>query len=121
MSTTQPSTPSTLPHQFTGVTALARANIYFGGKVISHTLLMQDGTKKTLNLVYPGRFHFLTDEFATRMEVISGACFIKYDGQNNWDPYSIKGEFTFEVPVRAGFEIEVRSGICEYVCTFIRP
>jgi hypothetical protein len=29
---------STLPTEFTNVTAVCKANVYFGGKVVSHTL-----------------------------------------------------------------------------------
>ena len=25
----------------------------------------------------------------------------------------------FEVPAKAGFDIEIKSGICEYICTFL--
>ena len=25
----------------------------------------------------------------------------------------------FEVPAKSGFEIEVRAGICEYICSFL--
>ena len=37
--------------QFSNVTALAKANVYFDGKVVSHTILLPDGTKKTLGLI----------------------------------------------------------------------
>ena len=37
---------TTIPQQFPGVTALTKANIYFDGKVVSHTLLLPDGSKK---------------------------------------------------------------------------
>jgi purine/pyrimidine-nucleoside phosphorylase len=120
MTQSSSSPAAAIPHQYNNVTVLTRANTYFGGKVLAHTFLMNDGSKKTLNIVFPGRFHFLTDEFATRMEVIAGTCYIKLDGQNNWETYTTKSDFVFEVPSRAGFEIEVRSGICEYVCSFIR-
>jgi purine/pyrimidine-nucleoside phosphorylase len=113
--------PQTIPQEFKGVTALTRATIYFGGKIVAHTIFAPDGTKKTLGLVYPGRFHFLTDDLATRMEIVAGECHVKFDGQNNWEAHSIKKDFVFEVPSRSGFEIEVRGGICEYVCTFIKP
>ena len=39
---------------FSDVTASAKANIYFDGKVISHTLVTAEGDKKTLGLIYPG-------------------------------------------------------------------
>ena len=51
---------SSLPTQFTGVTVHTKANVYFDGNVISHTLLLPDDTKKTLGLIRPGSYHFKT-------------------------------------------------------------
>jgi uncharacterized protein YaiE (UPF0345 family) len=102
--------------EFGGVTAIAKANIYFDGKVVSHTLLFPDGSRKTLGLIYPGSFHFGTDA-AERMEVVSGACRVRLDGGSAWN--SFEAGQAFEVPAKSGFDIEVGSGICEYVCSFL--
>ena len=59
------------PEQFTGVTAIAKANVYFDGKVVSHTILLPGGAKKTLGLIYPGSYHFGTAA-PERMEIIAG-------------------------------------------------
>ena len=104
------------PVDFKNVTAVAKANVYFDGKVVSHTILFADGSKKTLGLIYPGPFHFGTDQ-AERMEIIAGTCTVKLDGQNATQDYAA-GTF-FDVPAKSGFDIEVKSGICEYVCSFI--
>ena len=56
---------------FENVNAEALANIYFDGKVISHSLITQEGDKITVGLIYPGEYHFNTD-LAERMEIISG-------------------------------------------------
>ena len=47
--------------EFKFVTAVAKANIYFDGKVVSHTILLPNNSRKTLGLIYPGKFHFGTD------------------------------------------------------------
>lgn len=107
---------STIPTQFSGVTAVAKANIYFEGKVVSHSILFPDGSKKTLGLIYPGRFHFGTDK-AERMEIVAGSCHVRLDGQTAIKDYAA-GQ-TFEVPAKSGFDIEVKSGICEYICSFL--
>jgi len=107
---------SKIPDRFTGVTAVAKANIYFDGKVVSHSILFPDGSKKTLGLIYPGRFHFGTDK-AERMEIVDGSCNVKLDGQTTIKDYAA-GQ-TFEVPAKSGFDIEVKSGICEYICSFL--
>ena len=102
--------------QFTNVTALAKANVYFEGKVVSHTILAADGSKKTLGLIYPGKFHFGTDK-AELMEIVAGECSVKLDGSDAMNVYA--GGSAFEVPAKSGFDIEVASGIAEYVCSFI--
>jgi hypothetical protein len=101
---------------FSNVTAIAKANVYFAGKVVSHTILFPDGTKKTLGLIYPGKFHFGTEK-AERMEIIAGECRVKIGGENGILNYA-KG-MAFEVPAHSGFDIEVLDGICEYVCSFL--
>jgi purine/pyrimidine-nucleoside phosphorylase len=107
---------STIPAEFKGVTAVAKANVYFDGKVVSHSILFPDGSKKTLGLIYPGQFHFGTDK-AERMEIVAGSCIVKLDGKAETKAYSA-GQL-FEVPAKSGFDIEVKTGLCEYVCSFI--
>lgn len=104
------------PEKFLGVTAMTKANVYFDGKVVSHTILLPDGAKKTLGLIYPGKFHFGTDK-AERMEIVAGDCVIKLAGQTSTQ-HCAAGQF-FEVPAKSGFDIEVTTGICEYICSFL--
>jgi hypothetical protein len=107
---------SSLPTQFTDVTVLTKANVYFDGKVISHTLLVPGGAKKTLGLIYPGSYHFGT-EAPERMEIIAGDCRVTLDGTTAARDYAA-GTF-FDVAGKSGFTIEVRSGLCEYICSFL--
>jgi uncharacterized protein YaiE (UPF0345 family) len=107
---------ATIPTQFSGVSAVAKANVYFDGKVVSHSILFPDGSKKTLGLIYPGKFHFGTDK-AELMEIVAGSCAVKLDGQTEVKTYA--AGTAFEVPAKSGFDIEVTSGIAEYICSFI--
>jgi uncharacterized protein YaiE (UPF0345 family) len=105
------------PLQFPNVTAIAKANVYFDGKVVSHTILLAGGEKKTLGVIYPGQFHFGT-EAAEVMEIVAGRCRVRLDGETAWQDH---GPGTrFRVPARSGFDIEVEAGIAEYVCSFER-
>ena len=104
------------PVQFENVTAVAKANVYFDGKVVSHTLLFPDGSKKTLGLIYAGKFHFGTDK-AELMQIVAGACSVKVEGEGEIRSYPAGAEFT--IPAKSGFDIEVADGICEYVCSFL--
>ena len=103
--------------EFNGVTAVTKANVYFDGQVVSHTLIFPDGSKRTLGLIYPGRFHFGTDK-PERMEIVAGICEVKLDGQSETKRYQA-GE-AFDVPGKSGFDIAVNDGICEYICSFLQ-
>ncbi len=102
--------------EFKGVTVVAKANVYFDGKVVSHTILMADGSRKSVGVIFPGKFHFGTDK-AERMEITAGECEVKIDGKPGVGKYAAGQQF--EVAAKSGFDIEVKAGVCEYVCTFL--
>ncbi len=104
-----------VPEQLSGVTVKLKANVYFDGKVVSHTLLFPDGKKKTVGLIYPGSFHFNTDA-AERMDIIAGSCRVQRDGETAWSTFSAGTDFT--VAAKSGFQIVVESGPAEYLCSF---
>jgi hypothetical protein len=107
---------SALPTQFSGVTVHTKANVYFDGKVVSHTVWFADNTKKTLGLIYLGSFHFGTGA-PERMEIVAGACRVTLDGSTAGRDYA--AGTSFDVPGKSGFTIEVGDGICEYICSFL--
>ena len=104
-----------VPSQFDGVSVVCKANVYFDGKVVSHSVLFPDGTKKTLGLIYPGTYTFNTDA-AERMEIVAGACRAAMAGEGESRAYAA-GTY-FDVPAKSSFEISVESGIAEYICSF---
>ena len=104
------------PVQIEGVTVLAKANVYFDGKVVSHTILRADGTRQSVGVIFAGKFHFGTDK-AERMEITAGECAVKLDGKPDGKRYAAGQRF--EVPAKSGFDIEVKAGLCEYVCTYL--
>ena len=101
---------------FSNVTVSARANIYFDGRVVSHTIVFPDATKKTLGLIYPGKFHFGTAA-PERMEIIAGACEVIIDGTS--EVVVVEGGSSFDVAGNSGFTVTVKDGICEYICSFL--
>ena len=102
--------------KFNQATVTAKANVYFDGKVVSHSVVLSDGAKKTLGLIYPGSYHFNTDQ-AEQMEIIAGACNVKLDDSEESNSYGENQ--SFHVKANSGFTIEVNDGICEYICSFI--
>jgi uncharacterized protein YaiE (UPF0345 family) len=105
-----------VPEKFIGVTAVTKANVYFDGSVVSHAIIFPDGSKKTLGLIYPGKYHFNT-EAAERMEIVAGSCSVALDGIVKENSY--RAGDAFEVSAKSGFTIEVQDGICEYICSFL--
>lgn len=101
---------------FPNITVDAKANVYFEGKVVSHTVIFPDGAKKTLGLIYPGKFHFGTAA-PELMEIIAGNCEVMLDGSA--DTLAIEAGSAFEVPGNSGFTITVDGCICEYICSFL--
>ena len=46
---------------FENVTIIKKANVYYGGQVISRTMLFADGAKKTLGFMQVGDYEFGTE------------------------------------------------------------
>jgi uncharacterized protein YaiE (UPF0345 family) len=107
---------SSLPAQFAGVTVVTKANVYFDGNVVSHTVLFADAAKKTLGLIRPGSYYFGTGA-AERMEIVAGECTVTQKDATTSQTYGA-GTF-FDVPANSGFTIVVKTGFCEYICSFL--
>lgn len=104
----------TVPEKFDNVSVVCKANIFFDGKVVSHTVLIGQ-EKKTLGLIYPGSYRFNT-EAPERMDITAGTCRAKLAGEKDWKTYGA-GSF-FRVPGKSYFEIAVDEGIAQYLCSF---
>jgi purine/pyrimidine-nucleoside phosphorylase len=111
----RPNMPA-LPTEFSGVTVATKANIYFDGNVVSHTVVFPDKMKKTLGLIRPGSYHFNTGA-PERMEIVAGSCRVTLDGTK--EPHEYPAGTYFDVPGKSGFTIAVSSGLCEYICSFL--
>jgi len=109
-----PSSP--IMTSFSNVTVDAKANVYFDGRVVSHTVHFPDGSNKTLGLIYPGKFHFGTAA-PERMEIIAGSCVAVLDGTSELT--AVAAGSAFEVAANSGFTITVADDICEYICSFL--
>lgn len=102
--------------QFENVTALAVGNVYFEGRVISHTILTESGERKTLGVILPGSYHFGT-EAAELMEIVGGECSYVLDGTE--ESHAVSADGSFNVPANSGFTITVAGESCHYVCSFL--
>ena len=98
--------------------AVAKANVYFDGKVVSHSIFFQNGEKKTLGVIYPGSYHFGTEK-AEVMDITDGECIVTLDGTNREDAKKFSAGDAFLVPANSGFTIIVVGSICQYICSYI--
>ncbi len=97
----------------TGVIS-TRANVYFDGKCVSHSITLADGTKKSVGVILPSSLTFNTGAPEV-MELIDGACRVKLPGSTAWVDYTA-GQ-SFSVGGQASFEIEVTQAL-HYICHF---
>lgn len=100
--------------QIDNVSVVKKSNIYFDGKCVSHTVLLEDGSKKTVGVVFPSSLSFNTGA-PERMEIIAGRCRVRLEGQTDWQAYTAGSEF--HVLGNSKFDIEVAETI-DYVCHF---
>jgi len=104
-----------IAEKFDNVSVVSKANVYFDGKVVSHSIYLQNGQKKTIGLIFPGSFTFSTGA-PEKMEMVAGCCSVRLKGQNEWKEYKT-GEY-FKVPANSAFDITIENGIMEYICTY---
>jgi uncharacterized protein YaiE (UPF0345 family) len=96
-------------------TITTRANVYFDGKCVSHSIELADGTKKSVGVILPATLTFNTGAPEV-METVAGACSVKLPGSTEWQRFG-PGE-RFSVPGQASFEIRVEGEPYHYLCHF---
>ena len=99
--------------QFDNVSVIKKANVYFDGKCVSHTVILADGSRKSVGVILPSKLTFNTDQ-PERMEIIAGNGRYKLAGAD-WKTVSA-GE-NFDVPGKSSFDIEPGVAL-HYVCHF---
>ena len=100
--------------EFKNVRVVKKANVYFGGKVTSRTVIFPDGTKKTLGIMLPGDYEFGTEE-KELMEILAGELQVLLPGEKEWKTIS-EGN-SFEVSAQSKFKLIVKE-ITDYCCSY---
>jgi len=95
------------------VSAIKQANVYFDGKCVSHSVVLADGSKKTLGVILPSKLTFNTGAPET-MELVAGRCRVTLPGAATQE---FSGGQEFKVPGQSSFEIETLETL-HYVCHF---
>ncbi len=102
--------------KFTNVTVIKKANIYFNGNVTSRTVMFEDGTKKTLEIIMPGEYEFGTAD-KEKMESLAGSLKALLPDRKNWESFG-PGQ-AFEIPANSKFKCAATE-VCDYCCSYIK-
>ena len=97
-----------------GVSIDTKANVYFEGRCVSHTIRLADGSRKSVGVILPAKLTFDTAAPET-MEIVAGRCRVKLAGSTAVSEYG--GGQSFSVPGQSHFEIEALEPV-HYVCHF---
>lgn len=100
--------------QFDNVSVVKQANVYFDGKCVSHTVILADGTKKSVGVILPSTLTFGTG-VPEVMELLAGRCRVRLKGETAWKDYA--GGQSFDAPGQSSFDIETLETL-HYVCHF---
>lgn len=100
--------------QLENVTVLAQSNVYFDGKCVSHTVLLTDGTRKSVGVILPASLTFSTGAPET-MQITAGTCQVRLAGEQEWTEYA--AGTSFDVAGDSSFDIETDEGV-DYICHF---
>ncbi len=100
--------------QFDNISVIKKANVYFDGKCVSHTVQFADGTRKSVGVIMPASLTFNTGA-AEIMETVAGACRYRLKGAD-WQ--TCEAGQSFSVPGNSSFDIEVSGEPYHYVCHF---
>lgn len=91
-----------------------KANVFFEGKCISHTVVQTNGEKKSVGVILPSHLTFNTAAPEV-MECVAGHCEYKLAGASTWQAAGPGDKF--QVPENSSFEIKV-SDSYHYICHF---
>ncbi|MDR0480793.1 MAG: pyrimidine/purine nucleoside phosphorylase [Gallionellaceae bacterium] len=92
-----------------------KANVFFGGQCVSHSVYFPDGSRKTVGVILPGAkltFNVSTKEL---MEITAGECEVRIKGETEFKTCTAGSAFSVEA--NSSFEIHARNEV-NYVCSF---
>ncbi len=98
-----------------GASVATKANVYFDGKCVSHSLTFADGRKCSVGVILPSTLTFSTAAPEV-MEGTAGRCEYRLDGSGPWIEAGAGQKFS--VPGNSRFEIRVTGEPYSYICHF---
>lgn len=93
-----------------------KANIFFDGKCVSHSVFFPDGSRKTVGVVLPNSKLTFNVGVPELMEISGGECQVKIAGESAFKTYA-EGS-SFNVAENSSFDIHTGAEAVNYVCSF---
>jgi purine/pyrimidine-nucleoside phosphorylase len=104
-----------MSEKFDNVSVGKKANVFFDGKCVSHSVFFPDGTRKTVGIVMPGSQLTFNVGVPELMEITSGNCRVRIAGEPVFKTYT--AGTSFRVSENSSFEIHAEDEV-NYVCSF---
>ena len=102
--------------KFGNVSVGKKANVFFDGKCVSHSVYFPDGSRKTCGVILPGSQLTFNVGAPELMEITAGTCSVKIAGESAFKTYAAGG--SFKVAENSSFEIRTGADAVDYVCSF---
>jgi len=93
-----------------------KANVFFDGKCVSHSVYFPDGSRKTVGVIMAGSRLTFNIGAPELMEITSGTCEVKIAGEPEFRTYATGS--SFRIAENGSFEIHVGTDAVNYVCSF---
>jgi len=101
--------------KFDNVSVGKKANVFFDGKCVSHSVFFPDGSRKTVGVILAGAKLTFNVGAPELMEITAGECQVKVAGEPAFKTYTAGG--SFKVAQNSSFEIHAKDEV-NYVCSF---
>ncbi len=101
--------------RFDNISVGKKANVFFDGKCVSHSVYFPDGSRKTVGVIMPGSQLIFNVGAPELMEITAGTCDVKIKGESAFKTYT--AGTSFKVAENGSFEIHAKDEV-NYVCSF---
>src|SRR3989338_8399288 len=101
--------------KFDNVSVGKKANVFFDGKCVSHSVFFPDGTRKTVGVIMPGSQLTFNVGAPELMETPPGPGRVKIGEEPEFKTYA--AGTSFKVAENSSFEIHAKDEV-NYVCSF---
>ena len=98
------------------VSVSKKANVFFDGKCVSHSVFFPDGSRKAVGVVLPNSQLTFNVDAPELMEISGGTCQVKIAGESSFKTYA-EGS-SFKVAAKSSFDIHTGADAVHYVCSF---